>query len=166
MDDRKEKRAARGKALIPRHREKVTRRNVYAQAAIQRLRDSRALLDKKRYIGAIYLGGYAIECYLKALICSRYDFEPLEDWEWQVARKTGQKPEVTGAKGHLLEVLLGHAGLMKSLRQDAQAYQYFKIVNQWHVGLRYDSGQGKAESTSRFLNAVEALYTWLLQYPL
>lgn len=166
MTDRKEKRAAKGKAaIVPGHREKVTRRTVYAQAAIQRLQDSRVLFTGDRHIGAMYLGGYVIECYLKSLICSRYNFEHLEDWEQQVARKMGQPPRLTGIKGHLLEVLLEHAGLMEVLRHDARAYEHFKIVNQWYVSLRYYSGQGNADSARRFLQAVEFLYAWLLQYP-
>jgi hypothetical protein len=164
MTDRKEKRAAKGKASVPRHREKVTRRNVFAQAAIQRLRDSRMLLKARRYIGAMYLGGYVIECFLKFLICNRYDVEHLEDWEWQVAKRTGRKPDATGAKGHLLEALLEHAGLLEIIRGNAQAYQLFRTVNsQWYVGLRYYAGQGSVEDASRFLKAAEALYDWLLR---
>jgi hypothetical protein len=150
---------------VPGHHEKVTRRNVFAQAAIQRLQDSRVLLAGGRYVGAMYLGGYVIECHLKFLICNRYNVEHLEDWERQVARKMGRKPGVTGAKGHLLEALFEHAGLMKALRNDSQVYQPFKTVNQWHVGLQYYAGQGSVETANQFFTAAEALYARLLQRP-
>jgi hypothetical protein len=165
MASRKEKRKLKSKAIVPGHYEKVTRRNVFAQAAIQRLQDSRVLLAGDRYVGAMYLGGYVIECSLKYLICSRYNLEHLEDWEQQVARRTGRVPGLTGIKGHLLEALLEQAGLTEALRRDSRAYQHFKTVNQWYVGLRYYSGRGNADSANYFLEAVESLYGWLLQYP-
>ena len=35
------------------------------KAALQRKNDAHALLEKQRWRGAMYLGGYAIECKLK-----------------------------------------------------------------------------------------------------
>jgi hypothetical protein len=49
MASRKEERKVKSKAIVPGHYEKVTRRNVFAQAAIQRLQDSRVLLAGERY---------------------------------------------------------------------------------------------------------------------
>lgn len=37
--------------------------------AMERLRDSRALLATRRYDGAVYIGGYVVELALKARIC-------------------------------------------------------------------------------------------------
>ncbi|MEM9922477.1 MAG: hypothetical protein AAF915_01760 [Cyanobacteria bacterium P01_D01_bin.50] len=38
-------------------------------ASRRRLEDAIALQNSKRWAGSIYLGGYAIECSLKSLIC-------------------------------------------------------------------------------------------------
>ena len=38
-------------------------------ASRRRFEDAQVLHDQKRWAGAIYLGGYAIECSLKSLIC-------------------------------------------------------------------------------------------------
>jgi hypothetical protein len=41
------------------------------KASRRRLEDAIALQSCQRWTGAIYLGGYAIECSLKSLICDR-----------------------------------------------------------------------------------------------
>lgn len=150
------------KAVVPIHREKVTRYNVFAQAAIQRHREAHILLEDGGYIGAIYLGGYVIECYLKYLICERYNVIHLDDWESEVEQKTGIRPQATSARGHFLEVLLDYAGLEGSLRRNAKVYAAFQIVNQWHVGLRYYPSTTSRRNAERFLEAVELIRRWLL----
>ena len=149
-------------AVVPGHREKVTRYNVFAQAAIQRHREAHILLEGGGYIGAIYLSGYVIECYLKYLICERYNVIHLADWEREVEQKTGIRPQVTSASGHFLEVLLDYAGLEDPLRRNAKAYAAFQIVNQWHVGLRYYPSTTSRRNAERFLEAVEFIRRWLL----
>jgi HEPN domain-containing protein len=51
----------------------------FQKLAELRLREAKVLLDGKRYEGAYYLAGYAVECALKACIArktKRYDFPP------------------------------------------------------------------------------------------
>jgi HEPN domain-containing protein len=52
-------------------------RNDFQQLAEDHLRHAKALLDAEFYSGAYYICGYAVECALKACICSRtnqFDF--------------------------------------------------------------------------------------------
>jgi len=42
-------------------------KRVLSEAANVRLQDAKALLKVKRYGGAVYLGGYVIECLLKEM---------------------------------------------------------------------------------------------------
>jgi len=44
-------------------------RRIQLGASRRRREDAKSLHDAGRWAGAIYLGGYAIECSLKALIC-------------------------------------------------------------------------------------------------
>lgn len=152
----------RRKAIVPGHREKVTRYNVFAQAAIQRHREAHILLEGGGYTGAIYLGGYVIECYLKYLICERYNVIHLDDWESEIEQRTGIRPQATSAHGHFLELLLDYAGLEDPLRRNAKVYAAFQIVNQWHVGLRYYPSTTSRRNAERFLEAVELMRCWLL----
>jgi hypothetical protein len=52
-------------------------RNDFQQLTEDHLRHAKALLDAELYSGAYYICGYAVECALKACICSRtnqFDF--------------------------------------------------------------------------------------------
>ena len=64
----------------------------------RRLDDAVALHNQKRWTGAIYLGGYAIECALKSLICYEEEENNFKD------TKCFQK--VQGASLHNLTILL------------------------------------------------------------
>jgi HEPN domain-containing protein len=44
-------------------------RKCQLDASRRRLEDAETLHKQKRWMGAIYLGGYAVECALKSLIC-------------------------------------------------------------------------------------------------
>ncbi|RQH14516.1 HEPN domain-containing protein, partial [Okeania hirsuta] len=44
-------------------------RSIQLGASRRRLEDARVLHSQKRWNGAIYMGGYAVECALKSLIC-------------------------------------------------------------------------------------------------
>lgn len=45
------------------------RGTVFAEVAVERMSDADALLRERRYNGAIYMAGYAVECALKAALC-------------------------------------------------------------------------------------------------
>jgi HEPN domain-containing protein len=47
----------------------LERKTVLLHVSNERLKDATILLKQKRYNGAVYLGGYVIECLLKAAIC-------------------------------------------------------------------------------------------------
>ena len=103
-----------------------------------------------------------VNCFLKHGICERYNVIHLEDWESEVERRTGKRPQVTSARGHFLEVLLDYAGLRTPLRRNAKAHAAFQIVNQWHVGMRYYPATIPRPNAERFLEAVEVMRRWLL----
>jgi len=42
-------------------------------ASKRQLEDAKVLYSQKRWLGSIYLGGYAVECSLKSLICYEED---------------------------------------------------------------------------------------------
>ena len=48
-------------------------RTIYLGASRRRLEDAEALYNQERWNGAIYMGGYAIECALKSLLCHEED---------------------------------------------------------------------------------------------
>ena len=52
-----------------------------AEASRQRLADAKALLNASRWRGAMYIGGYAVECLLKTKLMHIYDCKNLSELE-------------------------------------------------------------------------------------
>ena len=114
-------------------------------ASRRRYEDALALYNARRWNGAIYVGGYAIECSLKSLICyinnSKRNFKDTPMY-------TGG---ARGAALHNLESLLKNAhidaSLMAALDQLGQSQRSMenccKAMGQRWVALWGQSGTGK-----------------------
>ena len=102
------------------------------QLASDRIRDARALLAARRWSGAYYLAGYAVECALKACVIVQL-------------MKTDEFPEKRFSEQcwtHNLAQLLGLAGLKVTFDADAASDPNLKdnwgIVRDWTESSRYD----------------------------
>jgi hypothetical protein len=85
------------------------------------LQDAKALLKVERYGGAVYLGGYVIECLLKVAVC---DF-----------LGAGKLPAEYAV--HNLEYLLRASGLLEELRASSMLTKHFDAILEWTVSMRY-----------------------------
>ena len=131
------------------------RATVYRQAAIARLAEA-GYFKEAHPAGAIYLGGYVVECMLKWAICQRHGLIYLEDLpDSKLAER------LTGARGHDLNFLLEACGLLPFLKLDKQLYLAFNEVSKWNVNLRYYPKVGNTRSAYLFLNSVHELRNWL-----
>ena len=122
-----------------------------------RLKEARTLLERGRYEGAYYLGGYAVECALKACIAKktrRYDFP--------------DKKLVNESYTHNLSTLVKAAGLEPELRREIKSNKEFganwAVVKDWSEDTRYQAAI--AESTAKdFYSATvskkNGVLTWL-----
>jgi hypothetical protein len=133
-------------------RQKLSRANRYLEAYRQRVRDARVLEANNRWIGAIYVGGIAAECLLKYAVCTMREVTYLEDLE----------PALVGAGGHDLQRLLQVAGLKSAIERNRQAANWFAMLQQWHIDLRYDPKVGSASQAQQFLDALSGLSEWIL----
>jgi HEPN domain-containing protein len=93
-----------------------------------RLRDAQVLLQAKRYDGAFYLCGYAVELALKARICRTLKWrgfpESTQDFKgYQLVRT------------HDLEVLLRFSGVEGRVK--AKHLAEWSVVLKWHPEKRY-----------------------------
>lgn len=95
------------------------RASVYRQAAIVRLAEAE-YLEEAHPAGAIYLGGYVVECMLKWAICQRHGKIYLEELPDQ---KLSER--LTGARGHDLDFLLEVSGLRPLLELDKKLGKVF-----------------------------------------
>lgn len=123
-----------------------------------RLREARVLAEGGCHAAAIYLGGYAVECMLKALICRRLDL--------------GELPVTYHS--HDLVALLLHSGLSRRMERARAVHENFgKLVGMWNLddperNIRYADPGSIAEQESRrfmqYLNDSKAgVLTWLVK---
>ncbi len=99
--------------------------------AIDRLADAKVLLAAKRWAGAYYLAGYAVECALKSCVIA-------------YLMKTDRFPEKRYSEQcwtHNLEQLVSLAGLAAELdnamKADADVFGNWEEVKDWSESSRY-----------------------------
>ena len=124
----------------------LERKTVLLQISRERFADARVLLRQKRYNGAVYLGGYVIECLLKAAICV------------QLRRDTLPGEYRT----HELEPLLRSSGLEAGLNADQKIRIRFARINAWTVSIRYQGKRIDAPQAQEFLEAIKEVSQWIL----
>lgn len=122
----------------------------FQKAAGQRLTAAELLLREKLTLDAQYVGGYTVECSLKALILH---LTPDADKPSVLARIT------KGKKMHSPEVLLGELrNLGAALPPDiAKRMRRFKWTTDW----RYETGRRDTAETTGFLRTAKAIYDWV-----
>lgn len=105
----------------------------------ERLKDARALLQKRRYSFAYYAAGYAVECALKACVLSRMT---VTGWVFATGEK---KKSLQDVFTHDFQQLIAIAGLNGELSDALRAAVaagtrfpvYWETVNRWAVDDRY-----------------------------
>lgn len=124
-------------------------RTPFIQAHNDRYKDARALLKAERWGGAIYLGGYVIECLLKARIVmeKKRSSLPREYWHHDLFR--------------LMDVSRVTWELAMNQNRAIQAYMTLIAAN-WDVTMRYGSTQRvDRRQANDFLEAVRKVSRWL-----
>jgi HEPN domain len=126
----------------------------------ERLRDARLLLANRRFVGAYYLAGYAIECAVKACIAKqtqRHDFP--------------NKRTTTDSYTHDLEKLIVVARLKQQLADDTSIDKEFErnwsVVNDWTAEHRYNSNISSADAKSLYkaiASRRSGVMAWLRRY--
>ena len=129
-------------------------------ASRRRLEDAIALHSCKRWTGSIYLGGYAIECSLKSLICHLERKDNFKDT--RIFKKGLQ-----GSGLHSLVKLLGDLSeVQRAIKLDRTSnYQaaWNTVSSLWRNDeLRYSERMGEEEECERFIQAVKLLHQFLL----
>ena len=124
-------------------------RTAFIQAHNDRYKDARALLRSGRWGGAIYMGGYVVECLLKARILKRKASSdlPREYWHHDLLRLM----DVSGVSWEI-----------KLPENNSIQDQMLLITGTWDVTMRYGSTQFRdRHEASNFLEAVQKVRRWL-----
>jgi HEPN domain-containing protein len=122
----------------------------FLKVAVQRLITAEILLREKLNLDAQYIGGYTVECSLKALIMHR---TPEADRPETLKRIT------SGKKMHSVETLneeLRKLGVTLPLDLIKRMRRF-----DWTTDLRYETGRRHTGETRAFLKTVNAIYKWV-----
>jgi len=127
------------------------------KAAFKRKRDAWALHKQGSLHarGAMYLGGYAVECKLKAIAMEIHRCRTLA----QLARKLGM--EDSQIYTHGLEALARNLPLYPRLQRSSVWRDFSGFVNRWRPSWRYDPNDHRSAESEAFLQAVDRVYHWL-----
>lgn len=125
------------------------------KAAKHRLIDANEILTRSRFTAAKYLGGYAIECGLKSLICF---IERKQDFQETQAFLSG----LQGSRLHNLTLLFSHTPQLQhaiALEGTGELKASWAIViKNWDTNeLRYSEQNGDITSATSFLLAVKKI---------
>jgi hypothetical protein len=139
-------------------------RRVQLGASRHRCKDAEFLQQSARWNGAIYLGGYVIECSLKALICYGEQKNSLKD---TAMYKQGK---ISGADLHNLWLL--YAATPLSFRKAFELDRTHTLKNAWTIlnkiwqkdQLRYGHKLGDKVECEKFFEAVNILHAFILSY--
>lgn len=95
-----------------------------------RLKDADVLLTYRRYDGAVYLCGYAVELTLKARICKTLKWHGYPS-------STGEFKDYQSFRTHDLDVLLHLSGREKDIKFNCLSE--WSAVAQWDPSVRYQA---------------------------
>jgi HEPN domain-containing protein len=119
-------------------------------AALQRFEDAQILFDNNRATGAVYLAGYAVECFLKAVLLDRTP-RSKQQAVWNSFR---------GKAGHNLDSLQYAVGRV-GVSLPPGLLRHFLKVSSWTTDLRYYAGSKKRDDARDFLQSAAQLLEWL-----
>lgn len=122
----------------------------FLKVAEHRLNAAEILFQADLTLDAQYVGGYAVECSLKALILEKTDQKDRSDQLMRIS---------SGAKMHKIEVLLGE---LKTLGVQltptlAKRMRHFD----WATDMRYETGRRSRGETQGFLRTCVEIRDWV-----
>ncbi|MBL8794534.1 MAG: HEPN domain-containing protein [Planctomycetia bacterium] len=123
---------------------------LYYRAARQRYEDALLLLEAGRTTGAVYMAGYTVECYLKALILSA------------VAARVRAEilGKFRGNRAHDIEWLSVLYRQTTQVNVPREVAKHLSRTATWTTDLRYSSSAPKRRDADAFVESVTAIMAW------
>lgn len=128
---------------------RVSRPTQIVTKSDQLFKDVEFLYKQKRFALVLYLGGFVVECLLKAAL-------------WKRRHERGVRELLFGHD--LARLLAASPVLSRDMERDrlgAYNYFYFVRVSSWHVGIRYNPKQVAPEDADAFLTQLREVRRWL-----
>ncbi|HEY2410860.1 MAG TPA: hypothetical protein VGI40_01380 [Pirellulaceae bacterium] len=130
------------------------------KASAERLTDAKSLIGARRYRGAVYIAGYAVECILKTKLMQRFNCRNLDELDDKL-RKRRQIGEDRSLFTHELILLVTLLDCIDRIQADRRIRKYFSHVSQWTPHWRYTAEPINAEKATDFIQAVAGLVQWI-----
>ncbi len=127
------------------------------KASLHRMEDARVLFAGRRWRGAMYLAGYAVECRLKYKMMRQWKCFNLEE----LGARLAAKGVVEAVFTHNLRQLLNISGGKDRLRDNNPTWRAFDLVNQWQPAWRYNPSPASRETAQLFLDAAQQVVEWV-----
>lgn len=135
-------------------------RRIQLGASRRRREDGETLHTAGRWAGAIYLAGYAIECSLKALICTN---EGKNSFKETRMFKRGAQGATLHDLRHLLQELPALQRAIALDRTGTYKNAWNTIAHLWQKDeLRYWDKRGDEHDSRRFIDAVKVIHAFIL----
>ncbi len=130
------------------------------KASHQRRLDAEALLASQRWLGAMYLAGYAVECLLKAKLMQRFRCLYLSELERRLRDKRlmGRADTIFS---HQLHFLLRLTGALDRLRMNREAWLAFTTINEWVPAWRYFPRERTQAEAHDFCESMRIVLHWI-----
>lgn len=107
----------------------------------------------------MYIGGYAVECVLKAKLMERHRCRNLRELEERLHDRRLLAADDT-VFTHRMELLLRLCDGMSRLSQNKVLWADFAMINRWIPAWRYDGKESTAHDAEDFLRGIERVYGW------
>jgi hypothetical protein len=148
--------AARARVVYLAHVPGTTKSDFETLADL-RIAEARVLLDAGKLDGALYLGGYAVECAIKAVIAKTIAAQtfPPEKGSWN------------GWFVHRLSDLIDTARLGSEIKKSPAVFvRWTALVNKWSETKRYEHGvdQQTVEEFLDNIDGTDGVLPWLKQH--
>ncbi len=114
-------------------------------SGVERFEDAQSLYNSRRWHGAIYLAGYAIECLLK---CA-------------AGQRTGTVYLDSMLETHKLDILMPASGLLPELKTVGLFTIWSTFSQRWDTSLRYTCNLFRDKDGRLFFQQITQLYEWL-----
>jgi len=128
--------------------------------AEQKLASAYCLLDKGQYNDAYYLAGYAVELYLKAMVCKTLRVDDF--FNFDKAPKEIYRPY----KNHNYKNLVLLSGMQtefSAASKDANFIKNWTVVNKWTEQSRY-KGDQDPEAVKEFVHSTKEFCIWIKKH--
>ena len=123
---------------------------LYYRAAQQRYDDAQLLLAGERRTGAVYLAGYTVECFMKALLLAGVG----------VTQRKKLQGEFRGNRAHDIEWLTWLYRRHVGISIPRTIGQHLARVATWSTDLRYATGTMNPRDADEFFESVDVIARW------